>query len=182
MHSWRILLLPYLEQQELYEAYDFSEPWNGPKNRLLAERMPKIYALHGEARPGNTTTNYLAVVGSETAWPGPTGLVAEAVTDGKGTTVLLVENRGAGVHWMEPRDLLFRDMDFAVNSPRGVSSTFADPAVLMLDGSLYRLRKDLRPDLLRALMTIRGGEAVTQDQNGGWEWLPDGRQRPLVVP
>ena len=41
MHSWRVLLLPMLEQQALYESYDFDEPWNGPNNsRLLAQTPP----------------------------------------------------------------------------------------------------------------------------------------------
>ena len=35
-HSWRVLILPYLQQQKLYESYNFAEPWNGPNNRTLA--------------------------------------------------------------------------------------------------------------------------------------------------
>ena len=69
-HSWRILILPYIEAEGLFEEYGFSEPWDGPNNRQLAGRMPRLYAFHGDERPGNTTTNYLAVIGPETAWPG----------------------------------------------------------------------------------------------------------------
>jgi len=68
MHSWRVLILPYIEQNELFKEYRFDEPWDGPNNRKLASRMPKVYALHGEERPDNVTTNYLAVVGPETFW------------------------------------------------------------------------------------------------------------------
>src|SRR5262245_48474313 len=35
MHSWRVLILPYLGRQDLYDAYDLNEPWNGPSNRKL---------------------------------------------------------------------------------------------------------------------------------------------------
>lgn len=179
MHSWRVLLLPYLEHQALYDEYDFAESWDGAKNRKLAARMPRIYAFHGDERPDNTTTNYLAVIGPETVWPGPSTVTERDVSDGSGTTILLVENWGAGVHWMEPRDLRFADMDFTVNSSRGVSSKYQDPAVAMLDGQLYRLRKDLAPKTLRALLTIRGGEKLEPDGAGGWQWLPDGRLREL---
>jgi hypothetical protein len=180
-HSWRVLVLPYFEQQDLFAAYDFDEPWDGPSNRRLATRMPSLYAFHGNDRPGNTTTNYLAVVGPETVWPGQTTVDSAAVTDGSDGTILLVENQGAGVNWMEPRDLTVADMDFTVNSPGGVSSKYLDPAVALVDGSLVRLRKDLAPGTLRALLTIRGGEPVQPDGTGGWQWLPDGRRRAVGV-
>ena len=144
MHSWRVLLLPYLDQQELYSQYDLSEPWNGPRNSRLASRMPEIYALHGEHRPGVAVTNYLAVVGPETIWPGSTTLSSKNVPDGTSSTILVVENLGAGIHWMEPRDLSLAEMSFRLNSPEGISSNYAEPAVVMLDGSLHKL-KDSRP-------------------------------------
>jgi hypothetical protein len=177
-HSWRVLLLPYLGQQELYDAYDFSEPWDGPDNRKLAKRMPELYAFHGAYRPGNTTANYLAVVGPETVWPGSQTVTSEDVSDGWSTTILLVENLGSDVHWMEPRDLTFADADFAVHNPRGISSPHEEPAVVTLSGSPWQVNKELTAETLRALLTIQGGERLTETPQG-WKLLPDGRQRPL---
>jgi hypothetical protein len=179
MHSWRVLILPYIEQNELYKEYRFDEPWDGPNNRKLASRMPKVYALHGEERPDNVTTNYLAVVGPETIWRAGEGIRYDKVADGTGNTILIVENVGANVPWMEPRDLSFADMDFRINSAKGINSKYADPAVAMIDGSLFRLTKDVTPATLRAMFTIKGGEKVAQDERNGWHLLPDGRQRPL---
>jgi hypothetical protein len=176
-HSWRVLILPYIEYSNLHQAYSFAEPWDGPNNRKLAERMPRIFAFHGSERAENTTTNYLAVVGHETAWPETKSLTSAEVTDGLDSTILLVENMGAAVHWMEPRDLLLADMDLRVNSPAGVSSPYDDSAVAMLDGNLHRLRPGLKPAVLRGLLTIRGGEILEVDAAGAWELLPDGRQR-----
>ena len=176
-HSWRVLILPYIELPELHKEYNFAEPWDGPNNRKLAGRMPRLYAFHGSDRAGNTTTNYLAVIGDETAWPGSKPVTSADVADGLSETILLVENFGAGVHWMEPRDLLLADMDLRVDSPAGVSSPYDDPALVMLDGSLHRLRRGLRPSALRALLTIRGGEVLEFDGAGSWELLPDGRSR-----
>ena len=141
--------------------------------------MPPIYEFHDAKQPGNTVSNYLAVVGDETAWPGTNPVTSADVTDGASQTILIVENRGAGVHWMEPRDLRLADMDLRVNSPAGISSPYDSPAVVMLDGSLRRLRADLDPGVLRALLTIRGGERLRETSGGGWEFLPDGRDRPL---
>jgi hypothetical protein len=47
MHSWRILLLPYIERGDLYKQYRFDEPWDGPNNRKLASQMPGLYRCAG---------------------------------------------------------------------------------------------------------------------------------------
>jgi hypothetical protein len=179
MHSWRVLLLPYLEQKPLYDRYDFSQPWDSPKNLALAAEMPAVYALHGEYEPGVTITNYLAVVGPETTWPGQTPRRSDEITDDLSATILVVENVGADVHWMAPRDLSFSTMSFAVDRPDGVSSKYADPAVVMLDGSLHRLREDLPPSTLKALLTVAGGEDI-HEYAARRELLPDGRDRALT--
>lgn len=144
--------------------------------------MPKVYAFHRLGRPGNTTTNYLAVVGEETVWQTSNPVTADDVTDGLGTTILVVENNGAEVHWMEPRDLTLAEIDLRVNSPAGVSSRFEDPAVAMLNGQLHRLRPGLSPAVLRAMLTIRGGEQLEYRDDGDWALLEDGRQRPWREP
>ncbi len=182
MHSWRVLILPYIEGDHIYKRYDFHEPWDGPNNRKLASEMPRTFAFHHEEnRKGNTTTNYLAVVGPETAWPGAKTLSSKDVTDGTGTTILIVENDGAGIHWMEPRDLSFADMDFTPGSPNGVSSPYKVHSVVTLDGQVRALRKTLMPGTLRALLTARGGERI-EDGEAGWEVIEDGRDRPLREP
>jgi hypothetical protein len=57
---------------------------------------------------------------------------------------------------MEPRDLTLADLDLQLGSPRGISSQYVDPAVAMLDTSLYRLKPGIRPETLRALLTAKG--------------------------
>ncbi len=176
-HSWRVLVLPYIEESKLHAEYDFAEPWDGPNNRQLAGRMPRIYAFHGTERLGNSVTNYVAVVGDGTAWPGSETVAMADVTDATSATILIAENLGARIGWMEPRDLTLTDMDLRLNTPGGIGSKYDAPAVAMLDGSVQRLGLTIRPDTLRALLTIRGGEPLTAGE-GGWEVLADGRQRP----
>lgn len=176
MHSWRVLILPYIEEHNLFDEYDFTKPWNSEANLRLAERMPAIYALHGEYQPGVVTTNYLAVVGENTLWPGAAKRMTHEVTDKHSATIMLVENVGQNVHWMEPRDLNYDTMSLQVNSPNGVSSKYQAPAVVLLDDSLRRLEDELTEDVFRALLTVNGGEHLAESGDS-WKILTDGRLR-----
>jgi hypothetical protein len=91
-HSWRVHILPFIEQNDLFKEYRFDEPWNGPDNRKLAERMPRLFGFADSA--GSTTTNYLAVVGAETMWPGAEARKSNEIKDGSSQTILIVENNG----------------------------------------------------------------------------------------
>lgn len=181
MHSWRVLLLPFLDGNDLYEQYDFSQPWNSEANLRLAEKMPPVYAFHGERKPGRVTTNYLAVIGETTAWPGGRSRKYDDVTDGTSNTILVIENLDANVHWMEPRDFQLDTINLKINSPDGVSSKYLTPAAAMLDGSVAGLDEDLSPDTFRALLTADGGEPLRSTGNG-WRLIPDGRLRAEQAP
>ena len=181
MHSWRVAILPFIDQPSLLKQYDLTEPWDGPGNRNLHASMPKVFALHGDYEPGLTKTNYLVVVGSETVFPGPRALPIKDVKDPTSSTILIVENRGAEISWMEPRDLRFAEMSLTIGSRNGISSKYDDPAVAMVDGSIQRLKRGISPVTLRALLTAAGGEVLSQD-SGEWILLPDGRQRERVEP
>jgi hypothetical protein len=178
-HSWRVLILPYLEEKETYKAYNFNEPWDGPNNSKLAKRIPSQYVFHGFKTPQTTTTNYLAVVGEETLWPVAKRINFKDVKDGSGNTICVVENRGANIHWMEPRDLSFDSMDMKIPSPNGVSSPYSVAGVLMAGGSLSSLSDSASPQTLRAMLTIAGGETLETDDNG-WRVMEDGRKRLLA--
>src|SRR5207302_618005 len=110
--------------------------------------------------------------GVETIWQGSRGVAVGAVKDGTSDTILIVENKGAEVHWMEPRDLSFAQMDFTLNSPNGISTRFVEPAVSMADGSVRALTKETTPDILRAMLTINGGEKFVWEMVEGHGWRP----------
>jgi hypothetical protein len=168
MHSWRVLLLPFLFESKLYEQYRFTEPWNSPHNRQLEFHMPSVFAFHGTNIDATTTTNILAVVGPETVWPANGKRTLEDLQDGQPNTILVVENEGAGIHWMEPRDLAFQNMDFHVNHPAGISCRHLDPLVSSADGDIKPLQKDITPATVRALLTINGHEPIQEETNRNW--------------
>jgi len=175
MHSWRVLILPYMERKDIYAAYRFDEPWDGPNNRKLLEVALEVIRCPetgDEASP--TDAYYLAVVGPETMWPPEGGLTVERVTDGIENTIMLVEVRDSGIHWMEPRDLEFDTMSFKINDAAGnaISSNHGlfgpdrpGAYVALADGSVEGLDVDTPPALVKRLLTANGGEPLPDDWN-----------------
>jgi Protein of unknown function (DUF1559) len=160
MHSWRILILPFLEQQELYRAYNFNEPWNGPNNRKLAGRIGNIYLRSGLESDRVQTTSFVAVVGPQTAWPGSKPRSFQDLGDGTHDTLIVVEVPDGQFLWMEPRDLEFDSMSFRINdgSRRGLGSRLGGARVVFADGSVRWLPDDYDGNKLRAMLTANGGE------------------------
>lgn len=168
MHSWRVLLLPFFEEaglKELYRRYDFSEPWNGPSNSQLADKMPSVYRCPSAEKFDNEPS-YLAVVGPETSWPNDKTMSLKKFRDGTSRTIALVECVNSGINWLEPRDLTFEQAIRGIN-PKGakpsISSTHANGVnVLFVDGAVHYLSDDLPADVLRGLLTGNGGEDVSK--------------------
>jgi hypothetical protein len=168
-HSWRVLILPYFEEQAVYEKYRFDEPWNGPNNSRLADqiRVEIFQCASGPDYETTLNTNYVAVVGEGTAFPGDTPVRLADIRDGLENTILLVEIAHSDIHWMEPRDLNRDSMSFDLDAPDVpcVSSHHhAGPGVVFADEiKTYRLRPHLQPKTLRALLSIAGGEPLDRD-------------------
>jgi hypothetical protein len=162
IHSWRVLILPQLERQDLYNAYNFAEPWDGPNNRQLADKIGSVYLRSGLGSDQSRTTSFVAVVGPETAWKGTEPLKYEDLRDGKGETLLVVEVPDGRFHWMEPRDLRFDAMSFRINdgAGRGLGSNLGGARVVSADGSVREFADDFDPETLRAMLTADGGEPV----------------------
>jgi len=164
MHSWRVLILPYIDQKELYDRYNFDEPWDGPNNSQLAALMPIIYACPSDAtEPGSTTTAYAVINGPDAIFDGDKPCPFSAIRDGLSNTLLVVEASGAKIHWMEPRDLDFSKMQFVINGPGGNEIASHHPSttnVAFADGSARALALGLPPTFLRGMITRNGGEPI----------------------
>lgn len=174
--SWRTLLLPFIGQRGLYDKYKFEEPWDSPNNKALLTSVPEVFRCPSNRRElSDPTTNYVAVIGPNTAWRSDGTVVSvKDFTDGTSSTILLVEIKEAGIHLFEPRDLSLDQMTLTLNSPfgQGISSDhFLNGRslwnhVLLADGTVKRLPDDISPEAIYALLTINGGEKIIEDKNG----------------
>ena len=103
-HSWRVLILPFLENQNVYDLYDFNEPWDGPNNRKLESRLSWSVFQCPSHDSGNKTP-YKLVVGPGTAFEAGKPQNYGDVRDGSSNTIALIEDTANPVSWMEPSDV-----------------------------------------------------------------------------
>jgi hypothetical protein len=163
MHSWRVLILPFLEKNELYKQYRFDEPWHSPHNIALATQMPPVFRCPGDLRSLPTETSYLAIVGTNTAWPGVNAVRLDDVADAPERSLHVVEAVGSGVHWLEPRDLDYAEVELRI-APQvdaDITSDHGDGVhALMMDGRAIFLNGTMSEESVRRLIEINDGKDV----------------------
>ncbi len=165
--SWRVLILPYIEQQALFDLYRFDEPWDGPNNIELVKRMPRTFR-HPKADSENVPaghTHYRVFVSRPDAKPsalftdGMPGPKLEEISDGMANTILIVEAAEA-VPWTMPEVLLY---DHNQPLPKLGGLFPGGYQAALADGSVKFFRAPLPDDKLRAWITKDGGETVDGD-------------------
>jgi prepilin-type processing-associated H-X9-DG protein len=161
--SWRVHILPFLQEKALYDEFHKDEPWDSPHNTSLISRMPAVYTCPSGSRvPANVgKTSYLTPRGPATIFPGAEAVKMQAITDGLAHTFLVAEaSDAAAVTWTKPDD-----WDIAVelnvqslfgHHPNGTNFAFADGSVLFLE-------KTVTPKVLQALTTRNGSEVVNYE-------------------
>ena len=168
--SWRVHLLPYLEQDNLYRQFRMDEPWDGPNNKKFIEQMPKVYEVPGREAPKGMTyfqgfvspkrgapRNPGGVLQFGEAWlveGEKTGRSLATIPDGTSNTIAVVEARDP-VNWTKPDDIPFGEKLPPMGEAR--AERFA---ALMFDGSVRLLPTRLDAATLRALITVNGGEVI----------------------
>jgi prepilin-type processing-associated H-X9-DG protein len=163
--SWRVAILPYLEQKALYDKFKLDEPWDSPNNKELLKYMPSVYTCPSGTiarESGMTAYRVFSGPGALLEPTAPTRIAA--VTDGLSNTVMVVESSQA-VPWTKPDELPFGNApDLQANPMFGAGSRHPGGLnALFADGSVRFLKSSINLQTLRALITKAGGEVVTAD-------------------
>lgn len=115
--SWRVLIFPYAEEKLLYDQFHLDEPWNSPHNIALAASVPcgmdprgSVYHCPSEDYSHLLNTTQVVVAGKGTMFDGPTPIHMDDIKDGLSNTIMIGEMSFSGIHWMEPRFELRRDV------------------------------------------------------------------------
>jgi hypothetical protein len=156
LHSWRVLILPFIEQQDLYDQFKLDEPWDSQHNIQLLSKMPSAFEAPGSKRsklPAYHTIHHV-FVGKGAAFEGKQGLKLAELNDGLSNTILIVE-AGEPVPWTKPEEISF-DPNQPVPELRCL---FKDGfRVAMGDGAVFWVKKNPNAEKLRAAITRNGNE------------------------
>ena len=156
--SWRVAILPYIEQAELYNKFKLDEPWDSPHNKALINEMPSTYLCPSWRVTGPGMTTYQAFVGPGALFEEGKATGFQDVTDGLSNTLMVVEAKDA-VIWTKPDDLKFDPLaapslyGASSNHPGGFNALFGD-------GSVRFIKVSINPEVMKALITRNGGEAL----------------------
>jgi prepilin-type processing-associated H-X9-DG protein len=166
MHSWRVLILPFLGRPDLHDQYKFDEPWNSPNNRAVTSQAMLVYSCPSSptVSPGSTETNYMVITGPGTVFDAGKACKISDILDGTSNTLMVVEVKGTGVNWGEPKDLDASKVAYPLgsggsNSPDSNHSGGLNAA--LCDGSVRFISESISPQAFNALMTKAGAELIS---------------------
>ena len=160
MHSWRVLILPFLGpgEKSLYQDYKLDEPWDSQANSSLHRRMPVVYGSSIDTGRNQGETNYFVITGKKGLFhDGRTAKVESPATD-PAQTVLVVEliNQTAA-SWLEPRDFPASSLDGRVNSglPGQLNGVHEGGVFIAgADGEIHFVSENATPEELRGWMIL----------------------------
>jgi hypothetical protein len=158
--SWRVRILPYLEQQALYNKFHLDEPWDSEHNKSLIPLMPRVYLDPSSPLSiEQGRTHFLGVQGEGMFFDGSSkGCKIRDVRDGTSNSIALLQvNDDRAAVWTKPDDWQW-NADDATKDLGGLH-----PGIFVAgfcDGSVHAISKTIDPRVFKALLTIAGAEVI----------------------
>jgi RNA polymerase sigma factor (sigma-70 family) len=177
--SWRVAILPFLGEDNLYGQFHLDEAWDSAHNKKLLDKMPGVFRVPGQK--DKSGTYYQVFVGESTVFEQPknalldgAGKVASRqpgirypadITDGTSNTIVVIEG-GSTIPWTKPEDLPYNPL----GKLPALGGAFADRInVAFADAHVQTFRKDFDEAHMRAVITRNGGEVLDTD---GLSYVP----------
>ncbi len=157
--SWRVHVLPYIDQHKLYQQFHLDEPWDSPHNRQLIEKMPQLFAIPGSPSSKEGKTCFQVPVGPKTIFPDGRGRSIRDIIDGLSNTILLVEvAEEHAVPWTKPEDWQFNPQEPLDGLGDHLKGNIF--VTVFADGSTRVISRSADPEFLRGVFTAAGREVL----------------------
>jgi hypothetical protein len=159
--SWRVQILPYLEEGNLYNQFKLDEPWDSESNLKLIEKMPESFASPRVSVKSAGFTVFQGFAGKGSLFePGKKQSYPASITDGTSQTIMVTESSIA-VPWTKPADLPF---DIDKELPDFGKAYGARPLAAMCDGSVRFVdTKKVSSKTLKSAITTSAGDILGAD-------------------
>lgn len=181
LYSWRVLILPFLDEQALFDRFDLSKAWDDPVNKPLVAEMPDVYRRPMDLKR-SMNTGYAAIYGPGAVFEGgqdpaqgypdaaephkvfTSGIRASDITDGTSNTIVVGEvGPGVKIPWSAPDDVAASNFA-ALGDPAAFASRVPGYAsFLFADGSVRFLQDDVDPTDIAHMATRAGGDVIGAD-------------------
>jgi hypothetical protein len=160
LHSWRTLILPFLDRGQLYESIDLSKPWSHPVNVEARQTAQELFKCPAAKKISPNETTYLAISTANSCFPGIESRTYQDITDKHSETFMVVEVCAQdAIEWMQPDDLGELAFKRYFSSEKDLTH-FGGMQVLLADGTVRFISRNMALDLVDGLMTISGREVV----------------------
>jgi prepilin-type processing-associated H-X9-DG protein len=165
--SWRVAILPFIEQQALFQEFHLNEPWDSPHNKALIARMPVTFSMPDGSSTEDGLTCYRGFAGTDAFFDPkvPRGIKISGILDGTSNTIAVVEAREP-VPWTKPEG----DIPFLSDQKPESIKTMLDALgghfeggfnALFCDGSVRFIKSTVALPVFRALLTRASGEVIS---------------------
>jgi RNA polymerase sigma factor (sigma-70 family) len=158
--SWRVAILPWLEQDNLYKQFKLDEPWDSTHNKKLLAQMPVTFAPVRGKTNVPYGTYYQVFTGKETVFDGKEGIRITQIPDGTSNTILAVEAEKA-VPWTKPDDLAYAPGKALPKLGGLLGNGFH---ILWADGSVQFVRQPVNEQMLRWAITRNDAMVVDREK------------------
>lgn len=151
LHSWRTLLLPFIERPDIYDQIKLDEPWDSPDNFAVFEDLSiKLYQC--QSCPENEhRTNYVMVIGPKCVSDGPHSRSLKEMV-GEGSDTIHVIETTLPIRWYEPRDVKIEETDLKMSEENPAPIGSHHPGIVLAafcDGRVETIDKDTDPEAFR---------------------------------
>jgi type II secretory pathway pseudopilin PulG len=163
LYSWRVLLLPYLDQAALYNSFDKTKAWDDPANIAISQTSLSVFRSPEDEFLPAEGTNYFVLLAPNTVFTGKDATRMADITDGTSNTIGVIELKGIPGSWAAPIDPQLSAVN-PVLAPGQLTPVFPNGTHAgFCDGSVRFLPVNLQPNLLQALLIRNDGQAVPYD-------------------
>lgn len=162
LYSWRVLILPFIEQNALYQQFDKTKAWDAPENIAISNMSVEVFRSAADETLAPNGTSYVTIVDANSLLGTDTPVPFGQVTDGTSNTLAVIETKGIGGSWAAPIDPALSSISTKIGRNPGEIQPVhpGGTNAAMADGSVRFLSESIDPETMRRLILRNDGQVV----------------------